>query len=40
MDLQMLYAFGVAVAIGVVIIVCGLLGWDWLTWLWGRATRR
>jgi hypothetical protein len=40
MDLQMLSAFGLSVGVGAVIIVCGLLGWDWLSWVWGRGTRR
>lgn len=39
MDLQvMLTAFGLSAS--VVIIVSGVLGWNWLSWVWGRARSR
>ncbi|MEU7837876.1 MULTISPECIES: hypothetical protein [unclassified Nonomuraea] len=39
MDLQvMLTAFGLSA--GVVIIVSGMLGWNWLSWVWGHITSR
>ena len=40
MDLQILSALGLSVGVGAVIIVCGLLAWDWLSWLWGNITSR